>query len=1049
MKRNLYFTENPKFPVWKNMKFLLVIGILFLGLNLSAQKITGNVKDAITGEPLIGATILEMDTNNGVISDLNGNFTIKVKSPDAKLKITYVGYADLILALDGKTNLELVLSPGTQLEDVVVTALGISREKKSLGYAVTELKGDDVTNSKESNVINGLAGRVPGLVMTKSAAGPGSSTRVVIRGNASLTGNNQPLYVVDGIPVDNSGFGSANGNGTANYLRVDYGSGISDINPDDIESISVLKGPNAAALYGSRASNGVILINTKKGSKNKGLGVTYSAHYSSENPLLLPEYQNKYGQGSNGTIDPDNLKNESSSWGPEMDGSSRPYWLGENKAYSAQPDNVKNFFRTGNNLVNTLAFDGGNDKATFRFSYSNSKINSILENSGLTRNNFNLRGSVNLTDKLSVDSKVTYFLQDAKNRPGQGTEGIMAYVYTMPRNVSIEDVKNNYKNAEGYSQSYNVLGSNPYWILNEDKNNDRKSRLQGFVKTTYKFTNHFSAFARVGTDYIDQNIETVNAHGHWYFPAGRFNYRDYKISETNADFLFMYDNNLTDDLGLNLNVGGNHRYVTATSQGVRGEEFKIPDKATVNSAVRTYPFYNPISEKIVNSLYGQASFSYKNFLYADLTARNDWSSTLPPDNWSYFYPSASLSMVLSELMDIKSLDFAKLRFSWAKVGSDTDPYKLKNAFQLASEDYLGQTILVPQSVQLNPNLKPEQTSSVEFGLEFKMFKNRLYGDISYYNNNTYDLITTVPVPPLTGYSSKFANVGNMNNKGFEVFLGATPVKTNDFTLDFSVNFSNNKNTLLELFEGVTNYVYTTTNDGQVTVLATVKGKEVNGEIANGGVGDIYGKDFLRNENGDIVVDSKGRPKSTSAKVYLGNYQPDYIYGFTVGANYKNFGFKMLFDGRVGGQLYSGTDARMDASGVSVRTLDHREPFVFDGVINTGTEDEPVWEKNTTEVSAQDYYSALSGVTSNYIYDQTNLRLRELSLTYKLPQSLMDNLPFKSASIGFVGRNLAFLYKKIDNFDPETSYSASNYAQGVLFYNLPTTRSLGVNLNVKF
>jgi len=1049
MKRNIYFIEKPKFPAGKGVKFLLLLGILFLGLNLSAQKITGKVKDADTGEPLIGATIIELGTDNGVISDLNGNFTIMVKSPDAKLKISYVGYGDVVLSLDGKTNVEVSLSPGTVLEDVVITALGISREKKSLGYAVTELKGDEVTGSKESNVINALAGRVPGLVMTKSAAGPGASTRVVIRGNSSLTGNNQPLYVVDGIPIDNTGFGSANGNGTANYLRVDYGSGISDINPDDIESISVLKGPNAAALYGSRASNGVILITTKKGSKNKGLGVTYSTHYSTETPLLLPTYQNKYGQGSNGTIDPDNLKNESGSWGPEMDGSLRPYWLGEEKPYSPQPDNVKDFFRTGTNFVNTLAFEGGNDKATFRFSYTHSDINSILENSGLQRNNFNLRGSVNLTSKLSVDSKVTYFLQDAQNRPGQGTEGIMAYVYNIPRNVAIEDLKKYYKSPEGKSQSYNALGSNPYWILYEDKNNDSKSRLQGFVKTTYKFTDHLSAFARVGTDYIDQSIESVNAHGHWFFPAGRFNYRDYKISETNADFLFMYDNNLTEDLGFNINFGGNHRYVTSQSQGVRGEEFKIPDKATVNSAVRTYPFYNPLSKKIVNSLYGQASFAYKNFLYADFTARNDWSSTLPPDNWSYFYPSASLSLVLSELMDISNVDFAKLRFSLAKVGSDTDPYKLKNAFRLANEDYLGRTILFPQSVQLNPNLKPEQTSSMEFGLEFKMFKNRLYGDLTYYNISTYDLITTVPVPPLTGYSSKFANVGEMNNEGFEVFLGTTPVRTKDFALDFTVNFSKNKNTLLELFEGVTNYVYTTVNDGQVVVLATVKGKEVNGQIANGGVGDIYGKDFLRNENGDIVVDAKGRPQATSNKVYLGNYQPDLIYGFTVGATYKSFKLNMLFDGRVGGQLYSGTDARMDAAGVSDRTLEHREPFVFDGVINTGTKDEPVWEKNTVKVSAQDYYSALSKVTSNYIYDQTNLRLREISLTYRLPQSLLKNLPVRSATIGFVGRNLAFLYKKIDNFDPETSYSATNYAQGVLYYNLPTTKSLGINLNVKF
>ncbi len=1029
--------------------------LLVISQGWSQKNISGMVRST-DGAPLIGVNIIEEGTSKGTVTDLDGHYDINV-AQGATLTFSLVGYRPVSVEIVDQTILDVTLEEGALLDEVVVTALGISREKKALGYAITEVSGDELSQAKESNVIDQLTGRVAGLVMSKSTAGPGSGTRIVIRGNNSLSGNNQPLYVVDGVPIDNSGFGSANGTGTANYRRSDYGTGISDLNSDDIESISVLKGPNAAALYGSRAANGVILITTKKGTAQKGIGVGYSAHYSFDNPMLLPKLQNEYGMGSNGAISTDfaTLKDQSGSWGPKMDGSVQPYWTeeGATKAYSAQPDNIKNFFRTGHNVVQTVTLEGGNDRTTARFSYSNSAISSILQQSGLNRHNFNLRATTAISDRLDLDAKVTYFQQSATNRPDQGTEGIMAYVYKTPRNIPIADLKSNFQDPATLSAiSYNSLGSNPFWILYNDRNDDRRNRLQGFVKATYKLTDHWSIFGRIGTDYVNQTIETVSQYGHWFFSKGRFNFRDYKNSETNADVLLMYNNQLTDDIGLNLNLGANKLLSTFTSQGVRGDDFKIPTKATVSSAKNTFPFYNELGKKKIHSVYGSASFSYQNFAYLDITGRNDWSSTLPKDNWSYFYPSASLSLILSQLMHVDRLDFAKVRVSWANVGSDTGPYQLLNSYSLDADSYQDLTVLSQSSVQRNPDLKPEQTSSLEFGLEYKMFGNRVYGDISVYSKKTKNLITTVPVAPATGYTAKFTNVGQVNNDGFEFLLGVTPVQTQDLTWDISFNFSKNKNKLVELFKGIDNYVFSTNNSGSVVVQATVEGARLKDSsiVANPGFGDIYGTTFKTNENGDLIVDKNGRPVATSDKVYLGNYQPKWIGGLNNVITYKGVVLRFLIDGRIGGQLYSGTDAGLDAAGVSDRSLEYREDgIVVDGVINTGTAEDPVWEKNTTKITGQQYWGAMSGIASNYVYDQTNIRLREVAVNFKLPMAMLSNAPIRSVSLGFVGRNLLFLRNDLGNFDPESTYSTSNFAQGMLYYNLPSVRSIGLNLKVKF
>ncbi len=1025
-------------------KCLLYLVLLLVGsLSAMAQTITGTVTSSSDGATLPGVSVIVKGTTTGTSTDASGKFAITVPNQQSVLVISFIGYSTQEITVGTRTTIDVQLQEDvTQLTEVVVTAIGIEREKKALGYAVSEVSGEDVSTVKDRNFASSLVGRVPGLVATQSSSGPGGGTRIIIRGNKSLGGNNQPLYVVDGIPIDNSGFGSADGPGTGEYARADYGTGLSDINPDDIASITVLKGPNAAALYGSRAANGVIMVTTKKGRVNQGLGISFSSNYTVETPLLLPTYQNTYGQGTNGTVPNDLATLKSSgSWGAVMDGSQQLYWTGEQRPYSPQSSNVEDFFEPGSTFINSVALDGGSDKFSTRFSYTNNQSKGIIPNSDLVKNNFSLRSVVNLTDKLSLDAKATVFYQSAKNRAVQGTEGIMANLYTIPRNTVLADLED-YQNESDFSvRSPTASGGNPYWVVNHDINEDKRSRVLGYAKLNYAFTDNLSAFVRIGTDAVRQKIETVNQPGHWFYSTGRFNYSDTHVSETNADFLLMFNKDITPDFQLDVNVGGNHRYQTFETQSLFGENFKIPTKATAASATILQPGYTPLREKEVNSLYGSAQIAFREIAYLDISARNDWSSTLPENNWSYFYPSASLSLLVNEFIDPNqsTLDFLKVRVGWAKVGNDTSPYQLTNAYDLQQNGYLGLTTLSRPATLYDENLKPEQISTYEIGFESKFLQNRIYADFSYYNIISKDLIWDVPITGSTGYTLFHTNVGQMTNKGFEFVIGGIPVKTADFSWDASLNFSKNTNSLDEIVGDLTSIPLSTTNSGSISVQGTV----------GGGYGDIYGTTYQRTSSGELIVDATGRPLATNERVYLGNYQPKWIAGFSNTLMYKNFSLRMLIDMRYGGQAYVGTDAGMDGSGVSEKTLQYREEgIIVDGVYNTGPPDNPTYAPNTNQITGQQYWGSYSGIASNYVYDQTNIRMRELTLIYNFPTSTLGNF-IKGVSVGVVGRNLFFFSKKIDNFDPESSFSTSNTAQGVLFYNLPTTRSLGFNLNVKF
>lgn len=1027
----------------KKLFFLLCFMFLSFSQNISAQEqtVTGTVTDGENGLPLPGVTVLEKGTTNGVATDFDGKYSISV-SEDAVLVFSMIGYGNQEIQLEGRSTLDVVMSIDAEaLDEVVVTSLGITREKKSLGYAVTELESEEINTVKNYNVASSLVGKVAGLVVNQSS-GVGSGSRITIRGNNTLTGNNQALIVVDGIPIDASGTES----GGSIYNSTVTGGGITDINPADIESVSVLKGPNAAALYGSRAASGVILITTKKGSKGKGLGISINSNISIEEPMFLPEFQNEYGQGVNGAPYADLANFGGSSWGSRLDGSQQLYYTGEERPYVAQPNNVEDFFENGIQSINTISMDKGGEDYSLRFSYTNNATTSVIPNSELQSHNFNLRGLVDLSDKMTLDSKATYFTQELNNRVNLGTEGVLAFVYRMPRNVAIDDLKK-YKpslwaDPEMFDDEYASISyagqnksiGNPYWMLNEDTNDERRDRFLGFTKLNYEFNDWLSAFARVGGDVTNIRTDYIQDYGHHFFYDGRLSLSTRKNTEINADFLLTADKDLTEKLNLVANVGGSLSKRTFETMNVSGSQFRLPSRSFLNNTNVQSSSHTPLGVKKINSLYGSFSFAYDDLMYLDLTARNDWSSTLSENNRSYFYPSVSYSLLADRFIDPDKnvFNMLKLRASWAQVGNDTGVYQLYQTFSVPQEGYLGLTVLEGPSVKLNPDLKPESVTSTELGLEFNMFQKRIYGDISVYDITTTDMIFNVPVPFATGYSFFKENIGEVQNQGIEAMIGGVPVRTENFRWDISANFSKNENKLIELIEGL-----------DYTVLNSLGGLSVRAEVG-GGIGDMYGSTWKTNENGERLVNAEGFPLASGEREKLGNAQPDWIGGLSNNLTYKNWNLRFLIDGRFGGEIYSATSSYLDAAGVSERSLQYREAGIVVDAIN-----EETGEPNTTAITAQEYWGSYSGITSNYIYDQTNVRLREFSLTYRFPGEFTDSIGLNSASVGLIGRNLFFLYKDAEDIDPDSSIGTGLSGQGISLNNAPTIRSLGLNVNIKF
>ncbi|MEX0313827.1 MAG: SusC/RagA family TonB-linked outer membrane protein [Allomuricauda sp.] len=1026
---------------------LMIVSLLCLqGISAQGKTVSGTVTDATTGTPLPGINVVEKGTTNGTSTDFDGNYTINVSNDSAVLVFSALGYTSREVTVGGQSVVNTTLDESTEaLDEVVVTALGLTREKKSLGYAVTELQSEEVNQIKNFNVANSLVGKVAGLTVSQSG-GVGSGSRIVIRGNNSITGRNQALIVVDGIPINDSG----NESGGSVFNSSVTGGGITDINPEDIESVTVLKGPNAAALYGSRAASGAIVITTKTGERGKGLGITFNSNVTLENPMFLPDYQNEFGQGTNGAVYPDLAGLGGSSWGQALDGSQQIYFDGVDRAYSAQPNNVSDFFETGLQNINSISFNTGGENFSTRFSYTNNSTTTILPNSGLDSHSFNLRGLVDLSDKLSVDAKVTYFNQELNNRISLGSEGVLAYVYYMPRNIRVDDLKNfQVENPSLYDpdnniSDYDVISytgqgnstGNPYWILNQDSNKESRNRFLGLAKVDYKFNDWLSLFVRMSGDVTNVRSSRITAEGNHFSRFGGLSFSERRITELNSDFLLTSNFDITDKLNLSANLGGNLLKSSSESIGVSGSRFKIAERHILANTQEQFASHSPRATRKTNSLYAAFNFAYDDFLYLDVTGRNDWSSTLSEDSRSFFYPSVNLSLLTERFIDPdrEVFDYLKIRGSWAEVGNDTGPFQLFQTYPISSQGYLGLTVLNFPSTRFNPDLKPESVTSSEVGLEASLLDRRLNLDFSYYNIVTTDMIFRTPVNPATGFQFFLDNFGEVQNKGFEVQLGGTPIRNDNFSWEVLVNYSKNDNTVNEMIQELESVTLNSTNSGNVSIRAQI----------DGGIGDIYGTVWATDDDGNRLVNATGIPIASSETELIGNSQPDWQGGITNTLNYKNLSLRFLIDGRFGGKVYSATSSALDGSGVSERSLEFRDGGLVVDAINTDT-----GAQNTESITAQQYWGAVSGIAENYIYDQDNIRLRELALTYRLPSKLTKAIGVNSSSLSLIGRNLFFFHKDAPDIDPEAVLGTGLSGQGISSNNVPTIRSLGLNFILNF
>jgi TonB-linked SusC/RagA family outer membrane protein len=1021
--------------------FMMLSGAVY---SQTGSKITvkGVVTDA-TGEPLAGATVSEKGTTNGTMTGVDGDFTLSVAS-DGTLTVTYVGFHSKEVEVGGQTTIKISLIEDSKvLDEVVVTALGIKRDRKSLGYAMQEVKGDNLTEMRDANVANSLAGKIAGVQIKQSGTGVGGSTRIVIRGNNSIAGNNQPLVVVDGVPIDN--FSSKTDDYWGNSLA-DKGSGISDISPDDIESISVLKGPAAAALYGSRAGNGVVMITTKKGASGKGVGITFNTNLTIDNPMQTPEYQNVYGQGSNGSFD----NNQLGSWGPKMDGKTVDMALGK-YPYSARDNNLyKDFLHTGSSWTNSLDVSKNSEDMTFRASATRLDNKAVVPSSGMDRTSLTIRTTAELAKWLSVDFKVNYINQNTKNRIALAADpNNVFYDYLiMPRSIAFSDWEpyreNKWKRADGKPAAYVLDHSSaprsPYWSTERNGNSDKRDRYISFAALDFTFTDWLSLKLRTGMDNYNFRYETIRATGNPYWEqGGSYRVQQEGFKELNSDFLFTAKGN-AGKFGVLGTFGGNIMYRSTSLTNSWSGELNMPDIYSVVNGKTRQAVEASKTRKQINSLYATASLSWDDYLYLDLTGRNDWSSTLPKDNYSYFYPSVGASWVFTQMLNnmghnIGPLTFGKLRASWAQVGNDTDPYMLDDYLTLNYDIKEEQFTTANKNWMANPNLKNETVESWELGMELRGFDNRLGVDLSYYKKNAKNQLLRVSIPDGSGFQYKMINAGNIQNKGWELALFGTPVKTGGgFQWETLLNWSKNENKIVSLIKGTTKQVL---SDGTGISFLNIVADE------GGSYGDIFGYAYKRNGDGSIAVGDNGIPIVNSGEMEkLGNNQPEWMMGWTNTFTYKNLSLSFLVDLNYGGDVYMGSIQAGTRYGNLAMTLDGRDGMVVPGFHLDGS-------PNTTSITAQQYWTGISGITEAFIYDATNARLRELSIGYTFPRSLLAKTPFGGLKVGFVARNLFMIYSKTKGFDPEAGFSNGNTVQGVEFGSMPTMRSLGFNVNVSF
>ncbi len=1051
------------------------------------QTITGTVTSADDGLGMPGVNILLQNTSQGTITDIDGNYSLAA-APTDTLVFSYIGFKQQIIPIEGRSVINIIMeNDAQQMREVVVTALNISRDKRSIGYSASEVSVAPLETVRDVNVVNALTGKVAGLQIGKTSGGLASSTKVTIRGNSTFR-DNQALFVIDGIPIDNSTFGAPD-----LWGGIDYGSGASDINPDDIESVTVLKGPNAAALYGSRAANGVILITTKKGKARKGIGLSINSTTSFEMPDIQKDFQNVYGAGENGQFDVNENEHPyfetgiteryGDSYGPKMEGQTYIDWDGVERTYSPQPNNYRDFFELGRTLTNAVSLDGGNETTTFRLSYTNLQNKGTAPNSSLARNTLNFRGTHKITPKILADFKITYTNQHVKNRLSLSNAGAARHIVMMPRNVSnasLQDYKDEQGNEKIWYTSW-AWQTNPYWQAFENINQDWRNRYTGHISVNYQITDWLSFMLRTGQDFYNDRRDNIEeATGSFTNPSGAYSQGWINVNERNSDFLLSANRKLGAQIDWSINIGGNQMMQKRELNSTRVDRLSSPNFYHIEFSENAPDVSAFLSEKRINSLYTATQIAFRDYLFLDLTGRQDWSSTLPIKNNNYFYPSASLSWAFTDAFGVKSnvWSFGKLRASWARVATDADPYLLLPSIESTGTFNNSDPSVRISPIIPSPDLRPEFTRSVELGTDLRFFKNKVGIDFTYYDNLTTDLIVQADVANSSGYEKAVLNAGKIANKGYELSLNLSPIKNDKVRWDWQVNFAKNNSEVLQLDE-----------NGLLEKLLLEEQFRITVEARPGeAYGVIVAPSIARNEQGEKLVDGDGSYIKGPSKIH-GNINPDWRCGVSTNLKIGGFTIGGLVDIKKGGSIYSATNMYGNGySGIFTSSLEGREEwYASEAARNEAGEALPYYNEtsgewiaewmptggylaegiyaegtiiNGEDVSGQPnqsyqnpkaYWSQFTEWTDElhepHIYDASFVKLREFSIGYQLPKIAVQKIKLRSLSVSLVGRNLWLIHSNVPNIDPEASYNNGNAQGGIEWGTYPVNRSIGVNVKV--
>lgn len=1072
--------------------FLLALAIGVIQGAAQVTTVRGIVTTEEDGEPVIGASVIVKGTSLGTVTDVNGRFELSGLPPSAtRLLISYISLMAKEVAITPQVSVTLK-SDTHLLDEVVVTALGISREKKALGYTAQEVKQNALVQGKDNNLLNSLSGKIAGVRITNTQGDVGSS-RIVIRGETSIAGENQPLFIVDGIPVDNSQL-------NARSSGRDFKNAIADLNPEDIKTLTVLKGPNAAALYGARAAHGAIVITTKGGDKRqKGIGITLHSSTQVSFVATLPEFQNLFGQGAGGRFSYVDGKGAGvndgvdESWGPRLDIGllipqfDSPLDADGNRVatpWVSHPNNVRDYFRMGISTNNGISIARGDDKYQFRVGYNYEKQVSIVPDAGTNKTNISLNTDYHLAKWIVVGATANYIVYTAPSLPGSATpsgsnvrsNSPMLQFLWFGRQVDTNSLKADY--TRNWNSSYY---DNPFWSASYNTQSQERHRLIGDLHAEFRLTDGLNVRFRTSTDWYNDRRKSKVKWGSAGAgsPYGSYAEDAYTVKENNTEVLATYIKQLNKNWGIDALLGFNVRNKQYENNYQAAPRLAVADLYTLTNSRDPLTSSNDFYRLRQYGLYGSIQLDYRRWAFLNITGRNDWSSTLPVDNNSYFYPSVTASVLLSEAFGwrSKAVNYLKIRGGWSQVGADANPYQLATVFT-SETAFNGNPLQSSSTIGMNPNLKPEKTSSIEAGFEAAFWDNRLYLDFTYYKTDSRNQILKLATTAASGYTSQVRNAGHIRNRGYEIQLGAVPIQTSKgFRWNLDLNYGANSSKVVKLDDEGLITSYQLYSSG-IQILASV------GEA----YGTLFGTSYVRDANGNVVVDANGLPKISTTNKTLGKFTPDWTGGISNTFSYRSLSLSFLIDASVGGSIFSNTNKTGKYTGVLANTLSGRDAehgglwyytdamgnnvrlpespsysvssdglyyaqvngqstrvyqdgIMVEGVTESGSKNEEV-------VSAEKYYHRIYSIAEANVYDASYVKLREVALSYRLPRLWTQKLHLQEASVTLTGRNLWTIYKSVPNIDPESALTTGN-AQGVEAYSLPTTRSFGVNLSVKF